>query len=110
MTMRHTCHAIWCKNACPPAHLTCRDCWKHVSPATAAEVYRTVKLRDMGGVDATWAPWWRAQAKAIHEIAVAQDIEAKVNATRHPPMALWSLEAWMSKELRTAAELEAMGT
>lgn len=32
------------------------------------EVYRTVRLRDKT-VNATWAPWWRAQAEAIAHVA-----------------------------------------
>ena len=39
-----------------------------VSAPTQREVYRTVKLRDKGAVNATWAPWWRAQAHATDEV------------------------------------------
>lgn len=46
----------------------CRTCWARVPPALQAEVYRTVKLRGPD-VDGTWAPWWRAQAKAIAHVA-----------------------------------------
>lgn len=111
----HRCHAIWCVNLCPPAMLCCRTCWALVSPATQREVYRTVKLRDMGAVDATWAPWWRAQAAAIHEIAIAKDIETKINASREGDLrdggepVRWTLAAWLARELKTATDLEARG-
>lgn len=36
------------------------------------EVYRTVRLRDES-VNASWAPWWRAQAEAIHEVGMKCD-------------------------------------
>lgn len=41
-----------------------------VTSGTQREVYRTVKLRDKGRVNETWAPWWRAQAKATDEVLV----------------------------------------
>ncbi len=66
--MSHGCHALGCKLACPPRWLMCRSCWANVPPALQAEVYRTVKLRGPD-VDATWAPWWRAQARAIAHVA-----------------------------------------
>jgi hypothetical protein len=37
-----------------------------------AEVHRTLKLRAVGVVDATWAPWWRAQAEAA--VAVMRQV------------------------------------
>jgi hypothetical protein len=37
-----------------------------------AEVYRTVKLRGRF-VDAAWAPWWRAQARAIAHVAFLRE-------------------------------------
>lgn len=46
----------------------CRACWSQVPPDIQSEVYRTVKLRAKG-FDATWAPWWRAQARAIAHVA-----------------------------------------
>src|SRR5271166_4951091 len=62
-TMRgHHCHALGCKSSCPPRWLMCRSCWVQVPPDIQAEVYRTVKLRG-SHVDASWAPWWRAQAQ-----------------------------------------------
>lgn len=66
--MNHHCHALGCKQDCPPRWLMCRECWAAVPPDLAAEVYRTVKLRGKC-IDATWAPWWRAQAKAIAHVA-----------------------------------------
>jgi len=46
----------------------CRECWTLVPADLAAEVYRTVKLRG-DSVDATWAPWWRASARAMAYVA-----------------------------------------
>ncbi len=51
----------------------CGECWARVPAAMQREVYRTVRLRDMSGCDATWAPWWRAQARAIHHVAMGSD-------------------------------------
>lgn len=54
----------------------CRDCWAQVPPEMQREVYRTVKLRDMSGCDETWAPWWRAQGRATHHVAMERDRRA----------------------------------
>lgn len=66
--MSHHCHALGCKNACPPRWLMCRGCWAKVPADLAAEVYRTVGMRGRL-IDETWAPWWRAQARAIAHVA-----------------------------------------
>jgi hypothetical protein len=66
--MDHHCHALGCRRACPPRWLMCRQCWAQVPADVQAEVYRTVSLRGPS-VDASWAPWWRAQAKAIAHVA-----------------------------------------
>lgn len=65
--MKHTCHVPSCKKACPPAHLMCRKCWSMVEPDTQREVYATVRQRNRS-CDASWAPWWRAQATAVDEV------------------------------------------
>ncbi|KKN71022.1 hypothetical protein LCGC14_0424390 [marine sediment metagenome] len=39
-----------------------------VSPDVQKLVYATVGIRGQY-VDQTWAPWWRAQARAIAEVA-----------------------------------------
>jgi len=64
----HHCHALGCKSDCPPRWLMCRPCWSRVPPDVQAEVYRTVRLRGRT-VDASCAPWWRAQARAIAHVA-----------------------------------------
>ncbi len=64
----HHCHALGCKAPCPPAHLMCGPCWAQVPADLQREVYRTVVLRGPHA-DATWAPWWRAQARAIAHVA-----------------------------------------
>lgn len=66
----HTCHAWGCKAPCPPRWLMCGPCWSFVPHDVQAEVYRTVKLRGPR-VDASWAPWWQAQADACKAVAVA---------------------------------------
>jgi hypothetical protein len=66
--MSHHRHALGCKRACPPRHLMCLPCWHLVPMGLQVEVNRTVKLRGPD-VDASWAPWWRAQAKAIAAVA-----------------------------------------
>ena len=70
--MSHHCHALGCKNACPPRYLMCRSCWESVPRDLADEVYRTVTLRGPH-CDATWAPWWRASAKAIAYVAMLRE-------------------------------------
>lgn len=67
--MAHTCHALGCNRSCPPQHLMCRQCWTLVPADLQNEVRRTAPLRNSGFVDATWAPWWRAQAAAIAHVA-----------------------------------------
>lgn len=64
----HHCHALGCKRACPPRWLMCRSCWARVPPDLQDEVNRTVGMRGKF-VDKTWAPWWRAQARAIAHVA-----------------------------------------
>ena len=64
----HHCHALGCKAECPPRWLMCRACWNLLPADLAQEVYRTVGLRG-NAIDATWAPWWRAQARAIAYVA-----------------------------------------
>ena len=64
----HTCHALGCRNPCPPRHLMCGACWSHVPADLQREVYRTVGARGPT-CDASWAPWWRAQARAIAHVA-----------------------------------------
>jgi hypothetical protein len=69
--MKHTCHVPHCATACPPKYLTCPAHWKMVPKEMQDEVYRTVGMRGKL-IDETWAPWWRAQANAIHAIMVAE--------------------------------------
>lgn len=65
---KHTCHALGCKAPCPPRHLMCGPCWARVPADLQREVYRTVGLRGPA-CDESWAPWWRAQARAIAHVA-----------------------------------------
>jgi hypothetical protein len=55
----------------------CKSCWSQVPADIQSEVYRTVGLRGPS-CDKTWAPWWRAQARAIAHVAyLKQPNEAK---------------------------------
>jgi hypothetical protein len=67
----------------------------------AAEVYRTVGQRGHDGPDATWAPWWRAQAKAIHHVLVAG-----VERGRWTEATPGAFDALLAKELLFADYLE----
>lgn len=89
----HTCHALGCKRYCPPAHLMCGPCWAQVPRAMQLEVYRTVRLRGPN-CDASWAPWWRAQAKAIHAVAMKKEPDDAKGAK------------WLAHELAVAEKLE----
>ena len=89
----HHCHALGCKADCPPRWLMCRPCWAKVPPDVQAEVYRTVKLRG-SHVDASWAPWWRAQARAIAHVAHLRE----PNEARR--------DAYLAKDLGFADTLE----
>ncbi len=93
----HHCHALGCKAACPPRWLMCRACWSKLPADLAAEVYRTVSLRG-NVVDATWAPWWRAQAKAIAYVAHLKE----PNEARR--------DAYLRKEMAFADKLESRVT
>jgi hypothetical protein len=94
--MDHHCHALGCKRACPPRWLMCRTCWAFVPADIQAEVYRTVKLRGPEA-DASWAPWWRAQARAIAHVAFIShpDVEKR--------------DRYLARELRFADQLELGG-
>lgn len=89
----HHCHALGCKQACPPRWLMCRECWASVPKPLQDEVYRTVGLRG-SYVDANWAPWWRAQAKAIAHVAF---LKAPNEQKR---------DAYLARELEFADQLE----
>ena len=92
--MAHICHALACQRRCPPAHLMCATCWRSVPADLQAEVYRTVGLRGPR-CDATWAPWWRAQARAVAHVA------AEHEQTFDP-------KAWVARADAFAATLEAL--
>jgi hypothetical protein len=103
--MAHHCHAYDCTRGCLPAWLTCKPHWKMVPADLQQEVYRTVALRGKY-VDATWAPRWRAQAKALAAI-YRQELGARTDLT---PEDLAGERAWidrkLAEELKFANELE----
>ncbi len=90
----HHCHALGCKRACPPRWLMCRQCWELVPEELQREVYRTVGMRGPYA-DKTWAPWWRAQARAIAHVAFL----------RHPSEGL--RDKYLERELAFADKLDA---
>lgn len=71
----------------------CRTCWSKVPRDIQSEVYATVGKRAKN-VDATWAPWWRAQAKAIAHVAFlsAPDVAKR--------------DAYLAREMKIADILE----
>lgn len=91
--MNHRCHALGCKRACPPRWLMCRECWARVPSDLQAEVYRTVRLRGPHA-DASWAPWWRAQARATAHVAMLVEPNEKKR------------DAYLARELGFADTLE----
>lgn len=92
----HHCHALACKRSCPPAWLMCKPCWSKVPPDIQREVYRTVKLRGPC-CDASWAPWWRAQARAIAHVAFLIDPRPEKR------------DAYLAREMDIADKLEMRG-
>ena len=68
----HHCHALGCTNRCPPRHLMCLACWDKVPRSLQTEVNNTFLLR-APTIDGSWAPWWRAQAKAIAHVAYLKE-------------------------------------
>ncbi len=107
--MKHTCHALGCTNGCPPAYLMCGPCWARVPGSLQREVYRTVRLRDMGAIDKTWAPWWRAQARAIARVAEKHEAATPVGDTATTIQYAsvgWNTDLYLRRELAFADELE----
>lgn len=94
--LTHHCHALGCKRACPPRWLMCKPHWSQVPRDLQVEVYRTVKLRGKG-IDATWAPWWRAQALAIAHVAFLEEPNEEQR------------DLYIAREMKTADRLDRMG-
>lgn len=94
-TRAHTCHLPGCLSACPPRHLFCASHWAMVPRSIQTRVYATVKKRGKH-VDASWAPWWRAQAEAT---------AAVLRKTR--PEAEAQIAKWLAHEMDVAAKMEA---
>lgn len=81
--MKHRCHVPGCEIPCPPRWLTCRSCWAQIPSDLQRAVYSTVRARG-AHVDASWAPWWRAQGRAIAAVlrAKGDTIAAEKHLTR----------------------------
>lgn len=73
----------------------CRTCWGKVPEDRQREVYRTVRLRDGSAIDSTWAPWWRAQARAIDSVL-----------KKDPGVTTEQRERLLDRELAFAQQLE----
>lgn len=94
---RFTCRVPGCRETLKNSHWpTCKACWRRCPSDLLAEVKRAVKLRGEGEPDASWAPWWRAQAEACAAIA-------RVN----PPIVNFDIDLWLQHELDFAEELAA---
>lgn len=91
--MKHTCQALGCSVSCFPEYLMCGKHWGMVSPNNQKEVYATIRYRSEL-IGATWAPWWRAQATAIAEVAFEED----PNTERR--------DQYLKKEMAFAKKLE----
>lgn len=89
--LRTTCKAIGCREAIGSQFLMCRGHWSKVPKELQDEVYRTFRARN-SVMDATWAPWWRAQARAVAAI--------------HPWVNETAKELWLSHEESCAVRLE----
>lgn len=94
--MNHHCHMPTCKVATPPRLLMCSKHWACVPADVQREVYATVGKRGKC-VDATWAPWWRAQAKAI---------DAAIRAERSDAVWIAQADKLLAKEMKFAETLE----
>lgn len=92
----HHCHAIGCKNPCPPRWLMCKPCWRMVPAEYQREVYRTFEERGPV-IDETWASWWRAAALAI---AAVQEKRDKT----------WDRQAYIDREFAVADKFEEKGS
>lgn len=61
------CHLPGCPRRCAKGHIFCAHHWRLVSPALRRKVMATSKQRGER-IDATWAPWWKAQATAKAQV------------------------------------------
>jgi hypothetical protein len=73
----------------------CKEHWAQVPKALQDEVNRTVRLRHET-VDASWAPWWRAQARAIAHVAflVSPDVKRR--------------DAYLARQMKVADDMESV--
>lgn len=84
----------------------CPGHWRMVPEDLQAEVYRTVRMRGKA-VDETWAPWWRAQAKAI-DYVFRRELEGRADLTElERKDELAKADRRLAKDLAFANELEA---
>lgn len=75
----------------------CGPCWAQVPIDLQTEVWRTVRLRKATAIDASWAAWWRAQARAIAHVAFLRE----PNEGRRDEYLARSMRTADAMELRT---------
>jgi len=90
----HHCRALRCNVPCGPAHLMCARHWRLVPLELKGKVYSTFGQRNRASIDRSWAPWWRAQARAVEAVAKLEGLE------------LEALTRWVANELAFADTLE----
>ncbi len=111
---RHHCHLPGCTTSCAPRLLMCPAHWFMLPGHLMADVYATVRTRGPN-VDASWAPWWRAQGVAIvYVLRKLGETPEKLRGMAHPPGVDDTPESWAAyvdkieaRELGFAATLEA---
>ena len=91
--MKHRCHLPGCKTSCPEAWLFCAHHWRMVPRKLQQEVRDAVRIRGYH-IDASWAPWWRAQAKATAAVLTKLGVVAS------------EVERWQEQEMKFATRLE----
>lgn len=107
--MSHRCHALGCKETCQPAHLMCGPHWAMVPPNIQVDVNTTVRQRSKR-VDASWAPWWRAQARAIFHVARAERSAAYSKMSEAEKLRENAkANDWLRREMEFADRLEKRG-
>lgn len=98
----HRCHLPGCRTVTNPRALFCKPHWAMVPAELAREVYATVGKRGPR-VDATWAPWWKAQAQAAATLAVLRKLHTSDEA-------LAFIARYEKREANFVAYLERRGT
>lgn len=81
MMPTHRCAATDCRSICNSRYLMCGRHWRMVPAELQHAVHETFAKRKRRKLDASAAPWWRAQARAVYAVAVLErksDADAKL--------------------------------